>query len=262
MKKQSLETILEKVERHSEEKDLEFSLRIEDLSTGEVVDLNGDKIHFSASTIKIPIMMTVLEQEGKEFSLDDRLKLTDENKVDFSVVTEIGCEEYTIREYMTWMMTESCNASTNVLIDLAGYGAIRQTIERAGMTNTLLQRKMMDVEARRQGRDNFTTAQDMARLIKAMYFAQGFDKRACIQGLELMKQCRDRTLLLRYIPEPVEFAHKSGGLDEVSHDVGIFLHRSPIVVTALVTNNVYEENNIDRVCALGRLGRDLWEEGI
>ncbi|MDO4792606.1 MAG: serine hydrolase [Filifactor alocis] len=262
MRKQGLENILERVKKRSEEKALEFSLVIEDLATGEGVRLNADKVHLSASTIKIPVMMTILEQEGKEFSLDDRLKLTDENKVDFSVVTEIGREEYTIGEYMTWMMTESCNASTNVLIDLAGYGAVRQTIERAGMTNTLLQRKMMDVEARRQGRDNLTTAEDMAKLIKAMYFAQGFDKKACIQGLELMKQCRNRNLLLRYIPEPVEFAHKSGGLDEVSHDVGIFLHRSPIVVTALVTNSVYEEENIDRVCALGHLGRDLWEEGI
>lgn len=262
MKKQSLENILERVKKRSEERGLEYSLVIEDQANGENIRLNADKVHVSASTIKIPVMMTILEQEGREFSLDDRLKLTDENKVDFSVVTEIGREEYTIKEYMTWMMTESCNASTNVLIDFIGYEAVRQTIERVGMTNTLLQRKMMDVEARRQGRDNFTTAEDMAKLIKAMYFSHGFDKKACVQGLELMKQCRNRNLLLRYIPEPVEFAHKSGGLDEVSHDVGIFLHRTPVIVAALITNSVYEEDNIDRVSALGHLGRDLWEEGL
>lgn len=237
-------------------KGVELSLFIKDLDTGDEFSFNERMVHSSASIIKIPIMMAVLAKGG----LDDFLFLKDENKVDFSVVTEIGEASYTTQEYLSWMMIESCNASTNVLIDHVGFDSVNKIFEGLAMEDTVLGRKMMDFEARKAGRDNFTTAKDMALLLEAIYLEDFFGSGNSKKAIEIMKGCRSFNLLPRYHPYPIPFAHKTGGLDEVSHDVGILFGKRNLLVCALTTSESDSEDDPRRTHLLGQLGRRIIEE--
>lgn len=252
--------VIHRAEQRATKSDLLLSLWIEDLGSKESAHLNVNSPHSSASLIKVPIMMAVLEEAGKSFSLEEKIKLSASNTVDFSVVSEIGEENYTIEEYLRWMMMESCNASTNVLIDLIGLKSVNRIFSDLAMDNTILQRKMMNVEARKSGRDNFTSAEDMAKLFKALYHREYFSEEAAMKGLKLMEKCRSYQLLQRYLPDSPPFAHKTGGLEHVSHDVGIFLGKNNLLVCALCTQSTGEENDPRRTSLLGHIGRWLFKE--
>ncbi len=255
-----LSKALSLAQKRAEESGVELSLVIEDLSSGEKRCLKENMVHSSASVIKVPLMMAVLEDAGKDFLLTEKISLDKINAVAFSVVTEIGEGIYTINEYLSWMIMESCNASTNVLIDLVGMERVNRIFSDLAMEQTILQRKMMDVEARKAGKDNLTSAQDMATILRKIYHREYFSEAACERGLQLMKKCRSDGLLLRYLTDPPVFAHKSGGLDEVSHDVGIFFRKKDLLVSAMSTNISSEENDPKRTTLLGHLGRWLLKE--
>ncbi len=255
-----LEKTLQLAKQRAEKLDLTLSVVIESLKEDSYLTFNESHVHSSASTIKIPIMMSVLQLADKEFQLSDHMELRAENAVDFSVVTEIGKKSYSIEEYLIWMMIESCNASTNQMIDLVGYERVNRMVQKIGLQETILQRKMMDVRSMREGRDNLTSARDMARLLKDLYQGEYLGKEKSLQGLDIMKRCRDTNLLLRYLPDPPPFAHKTGGLDDVSHDVGIFFGQQHYLISALVTNQGEGEQDKRRTSTLGHLGRWIYEE--
>lgn len=239
---------------------ISLSLVIEDLQGAERVSLKEDLVHSSASTIKIPLMLAVMEEEGRAFSFSDVIELKEEQAVDFSVVTQIGERRYSVLEYLQWMMLESCNASTNVLIDLVGYNRVNRIFDDLEMKETRLRRKMMDMEARKKGVDNTTSARDMATLLQKMYKKEYFSASTCSKGLSLMKRCRDKKLLKRFIPQELSFAHKSGGLDEVSHDAGIFFGENDLLVCAFATSKKGTRNTLLREQTIGHIGRCLFKE--
>lgn len=248
--------IIKEAQEQASRDQVQLSLFIKDLDRGEVFTLNENQVHSSASIIKIPIMMAVLDKGG----LDKYLPLKDKNMADFSVVTKIGESSYTVEEYLSWMMIESCNASTNVLIDYVGIDSVNRIFSNLDMKKTVLGRKMMDFEAREAGKDNLATAKDMALLLEAIYLEDYFGSENSKKALEIMKSCRSFNLLPRYYPFPVSFAHKTGGLDEVSHDVGIFFGKKNLLVSALSTSESDRENDPRRTHLLGLLGRRIIEE--
>lgn len=260
MRAEHFERVIQRAEELSERWGVELALVMEDLDEGSFAEFHADRSFFSASTIKIPLMMAVLQEEGKTFEFCERLPLSNENRVDFSVVTQIGQGDYSIEEYLDWMMIESCNASTNVLIDRVGADKVNRIFEDLKMEKSVLQRKMMDVQARLKGNDNFTSAKDMAILLRSIYRREYFEEESCRKAIEIMKRCRDFDLLLRYLPRAPVFAHKTGGLDEVNHDVGIFYGKTAVLVSAFTQSDNHVERDSKRVSMLGHIGRWLWEE--
>lgn len=180
-------------------------------------DLLGDKIiaqeehhkHRSASMIKIPIMLCALE----ELDLNKRVRIKEENKVPFSVVDERDIL-YSYEELISWMIMISCNTATNELIDALGYEKINAYIKKIGAENTHCSRKMMDLEAYEKGFDNVTTAYDMGLFLEEVLK----DERA----MSIMKRGRHFDGIQRYIADDILVMKKSGSLDLVQHDGGIF----------------------------------------
>jgi beta-lactamase class A len=62
----------------------------------------------------------------------------------------------------------SDNDAANVVVDLVGLERVNALADELGMTRTRMQRRMMDAGAAEAGRDNHTTAGDLARLIEAL----------------------------------------------------------------------------------------------
>lgn len=213
----------------------------------------------SASTIKTPILVTALEQVRLgQRKLDEFLEVSD--VLPDTSVFERGEHRYTLEELLYWMITISDNTATNVLLDTVGMDAVNACCASLGLKNTLCRRKMLDFQAARAGRDNITTAQDQRRLFFLLQEEQILTPELCHTALDILSRQRHMSVMLRYIPDRLVFAHKTGGLDGVTHDCGIFLSLSrPLYAGIFTWNGPSPDGDPGQKKFVGRLGKAIFD---
>jgi beta-lactamase class A len=188
---------------------------------------NAHVVFPAASLIKIPIAVTVYQAASQgSISLDTALTM------DASVIVggtgtiqyDPPGSSYTVRELVARMLYDSDNTAANMLIDhLGGFAPVNQTMQQVGATQTILQRRMMDFEARAAGRDNLTTPADMALLLQRLYQGALPDAAGAQDIINALAQTTDRQKIPAQLPPTVVVAHKIGVLPQVEHDAGIVL---------------------------------------
>ena len=150
-----------------------LAVGIKDLTSQEEFFINPDEIMPQASSIKITVLaqLYLQAQQGK-------LKLTDEyvvRKEDLAPGSDImlgltpGVTRLTLRDLATMMIAVSDNSATNVLIDRVGLENVNSMLEGMGLHATRLRRKMMDLKAANEGRENVSTPREMMTLLEIIY---------------------------------------------------------------------------------------------
>lgn len=229
-------------------KKLNCAFVIENLKTGEKIAYNENVVVPSASLIKIPIMMEILNQvkEGK-LSLKQRITVEDDVKVPFSILNllETG-NSYTLKDVITLMIIQSDNTAANILMDLAGMDNVNNYVKSLGIKNTVLQRKMMDSQARKEGRENKTTAAEMAKFFEIIYKGERANESYSVIMKNILTSQLDNSVMRLNIPDDIRIAHKTGDLNGISHDTGIvYLPNVDYIFCGLtwdaVTNNFARE---------------------
>ncbi|MDN4494510.1 serine hydrolase [Ureibacillus aquaedulcis] len=202
-----------------------------------------DDVFSSASLIKVPILLAVLDYvENENISLYQIVKISKENRVEFSVLTELEAEECALGDLLLWMIIISDNTATNVLIDLIGLEKLNQYFKKIGLTQTRIQRKMMDFAQLEKGFDNLTTARDMGTLYTAIYRKSLLSLEYSNLVIDILSRQRVYDSLKRYIVDDVKIAHKTGSLDTVEHDVGIvFSNKGDYIIGVFVTDHSNSE---------------------
>ncbi|HHY36864.1 MAG TPA: serine hydrolase [Firmicutes bacterium] len=217
----------------------EVGLYLEDLATGETFTVNPDRVFPSASVIKIPILAALfaLAEEGK-VDLAGEITIKPENRVGgCGVLSELNPGlKPTVLDVATLMIIQSDNAATNELIDLVGMDRVNGFAGELGLEQTRLQRKMMDSEAVKQGRDNFTSPRDIGRLLRLLVEGKVVSREASAKMLDIMKRQQLRNKLPALLPEDVIIAHKTGDLNRLEHDVGVFFLPEHTYILAIFTN--------------------------
>ena len=200
------------------------SLLIMDLLRGvELVNLNGDAQVSAASTIKMPILMATLDLAAQnKLSLDRMVPIGTVLEDTRVFEPENYQSEYTLMELLEWMIVNSDNTATNAVIDVVGMDAVNDFVKRIGATQTVLQRKMLDFDAQKAGRDNLTSARDQFMFYSLFAWCA---KRDVLwhEGMELLYRQRSGPFK-RYLCGPLSLAHKPGSLDHVAHDAGLFMN--------------------------------------
>lgn len=205
------------------DKALKYSVHIKELKNNQEWGINVGQVVPSASVIKLFIMAKAYDDitQGK-LKAEERAAINSEDKVPFSIISVLDEKNtYTIKDLITLMIIQSDNTATNVLIDILGMENINKYIVEAGFNNTLLRRKMMDFRARAAGRDNYTTALEVSKLLELMYRGQLINKGSSDSMLEIMKMQLDNSLMRSSLEEELIIAHKTGGLPSIKHDAGI-----------------------------------------
>jgi beta-lactamase class A len=201
----------------------DFSVILKDLKSGTVFfEKDADRQLPSASTIKLLIMIEAYRcfLTGK-LDLYSKVSISNADKVEFSLITEMNTDRYTVKDLILLMMTISDNTATNVLIDILGMENINDTGIKLGLEGTKLQRKMMDFEAAKKGRQNLTVPRDMLKLMESLYKNEILNPQACSEMLSIMSTVVSRDFMIRDLPVDIRCAHKPGELDELNHDIGI-----------------------------------------
>ncbi|MGJ0845334.1 serine hydrolase [Tissierella praeacuta] len=219
--------------------DEEVSIIIKDLTNDRwILKYNEDRVFPSASLIKIPIMIEVLERVEKgELSLDKKIKIKAIDRVDYSIISELTLKEYTLIDLITLMIILSDNTATNVLIDLLGYEKVNETVKKLNCNNTILKRKMMDFTAAKEGRENLTSPMDMALFMEKIYNKSIISPKICDIMIDILTRQKHRDMLPRYILDEVKIANKTGELSGINHDIGIFYLENINYLIGIFTTN-------------------------
>jgi len=248
---QKLEASIQHVDQHL---DGVMGLAIADLTTGDHYYLHEDEVFAQASSIKITVLANLYlqAQEGK-------LKLTDLYTVqssdlvpDSDIMNGLtpGVTRVALRDLATMMVAVSDNSATNVLIDRVGMQNVNAMLDSLGLTHTRLRRKMMDLEAAKQGRENISTPREMMTLLDAIYHGKVLNKQSTDDFFKMLSTNKS-SFIPRDLPPDLKIANKPGELEAVRNDSGIvFVEGRPYVIcvmTAFLRNEREGEEAISKV---------------
>ncbi|MCL5287457.1 MAG: class A beta-lactamase-related serine hydrolase [Acidobacteria bacterium] len=120
----------------------EMAVYMKNLSTGEEIALDADRVYETFSVIKVPIMAEVLRQaEAGKFSLADRvtLKPADGRWPSGVLYTMDPGLQPTLRDLLTLMIILSDNAATDLLGDKAGRANVTAFMRSLGLEKTTIE---------------------------------------------------------------------------------------------------------------------------
>ena len=212
----------EQLIKAAENRGAECAFVIKDLKDGREYSYRQDEVVSSFSLIKIFIMAEAVRRiECGELSLETEIEVKASDVVDFSVLVFLKQRAYSLEELLRLMIVYSDNTATNVLIDYLGYDNINKQIRDLGFEKSLLQRKMMDFEAKKEGRDNLTTAGEMADYLGRLYRQELLGGESDKLILDIMKGQADEMDMRLHLPDEIPIARKSGEGDCLNHEIAI-----------------------------------------
>ena len=209
--------------------------------------------------IKIYIMAEAYRQvKAGMLSLDEKYTITNKVKVGGSGILQgaPGGTIKTMQELIDLMIIESDNTATNIMIDRLSIDKINELCSSLGMTNTLLQRKMMDFESVKQGRENYTSVVDLGNMLEKIYYGQCIGQEQDAAMIKVLLRQEDNDKIPALLPAKVRVAHKTGELEGAIHDGGIVFGTPKNYIMCVMTENVRNPHSV--VNDIAQLSRDIY----
>jgi beta-lactamase class A len=236
-----------------------MGVAILDLTDGHQYLLHANDVFPQASSIKICVLAELYRQ-----AQHGKLKLTDlytVNAADLVPDSAImggltpGVTKITLRDLATMMVAVSDNSATNVLIDRVGMENVNAFLDSLSLTHTRLRRKMMDLKAASEGRENVSTPAEMMSLLDALYDGKGLNKEMTDDFFKVLSTPKD-SWIPRDLPEDLKIANKPGALEGVRNDSGVvFVEKRPYILCVMTT---YLRRERDGEEAISKISLAAW----
>lgn len=246
----------------------DIGIYVKNLRTGKVVSINADTIFPTASIVKVPILVGIMDKINKgELKYDSSLTYKDSLLYEGSDI--LGSfktnEKIVLKKVIMLMLTTSDNTASLWLQSIAGTGTrINEIMAELGLKNTR-------VNSRTPGRENNrtqygwgqTTPAEMGMLFEKIYRNEVFSATAC----ERMMRCLGRNYwdeqeAISVIPPTIEVFSKNGCVNASRSEAMIVnAPHNPYVFCIFTKNNkdvswAYE----NEAWAMARkLSKILWE---
>jgi len=216
-----------------------LGLAILDLTSGQTFFLHADDIFPQASSIKVAVLADLYQQ-----AQESKLKLTDLYTVQASDMVPDsyimlgltpGITRVTNRDLATMMVAVSDNAATNVLIDRLGMDNVNALMDNLALPHTRLRRKMMDIKAAGEGRENVSTPREMMTLLEDLYRGKALNKELTDDFFKMLSTKKE-SFIPRELPDDIQIANKPGELEGVRNDSGVvFARNRPYIICVMTT---------------------------
>ena len=231
-----------------------MGVAILDLTDGHHYLLHENAVFPQASSIKICVLAELYRQAQQ-----GKLKLTDiytfdprDLVQDSDIMAGLtpGITKITLRDLATMMVAVSDNAATNVLIDRIGMENVNAFLDGQGLAQTRLRRKMMDVKAAAEGRENTSTPAEMMKLLESIYRGQILNKEMTDDFFKVLSTHKD-SWIPRNLPDDLKIANKPGALEGVRNDSGVvFVENRPYVICIMTTYLRHERDGEDAISSV------------
>lgn len=193
-----------------------LGVAVKDLKSGATVAMRADEVFPQASSIKLAVLYELFRQAE-----EGRLDLAETMRPGLPRVGGGGVLQWlgdrvslTWRDLAVLMMGWSDNEATNLLIDRVGMDAVNRRLDLLELPRTRLQRKMIDLEAARRGRENISTPSEMVRLAEALYRGAGLSPARAKDLLDVAVVEKDSPFRVP-LPAGLRVADKPGSLEGV-----------------------------------------------
>jgi beta-lactamase class A len=236
-----------------------MGVAIEDLTSDKTFFLHEDEVFPQASTIKITVLAELYHQaQLADSGASGKAKLTDmytvqtKDLVQDSVIMgglTPSVTQLTNRDLATMMVAVSDNSAANVLIDRVGMQNVNTLMDGLGLTHTRLRRKMMDLKAAGEGRENLSTPREMMTLLDQIYRGKVLNQRMAEDFWKILSTHKQSTIS-QDLPDGLRVADKPGELEGVRNDCGVvFVPNRPYVICVMT---VYLHNEREGEQAIAR----------
>ena len=243
-----------------------LALYAANLKTGDVIALDPDTPVSTASVIKLPILVEAMEQvKAGKHKLDDKITLHKDDIVQGSGILQFFDTPLviTLKDALTFMIVESDNTATNLVIDQVGIKSVNDHAVQMGLKDTYLYKKVykpptgpMPADQKKFGLGK-TTAREMAKVMESIVRCDLHDQTLCDHMLYMLRNQQSRNLVPHYIETSDTseglslIANKTGSLDEVRNDVAVVYSKNgPIVISAFTYDNADKSWNNDNAAEL------------
>ncbi len=239
-------------------------VQLDKVGPKELVSINPEKRFPAASIAKVPILVEVARQvEFGMLAWDTQYTVPHvAHAASSGVLADLAADlRPSLHDLAYLMIAISDNTAANVLLDLVGMEAVNVTMYQLGLHSTRIERHFMDVAARKAGRENWTTAGDMALLL-SFFCADLLPGRDAM--LRMLLRQNDNGTISAYWNEETPYAHKTGELAGIVHDAGILYPpypqpslQSPLIIVIMTA----EQNDVPRTrYTMARIGRLIGRE--
>ncbi len=241
------------------------------LETGERLSRRGDEPFPTASLIKVPIAVALMEQVAAgQLSLDDRITVLRIEKVPGAGLLQFLHDgaEITIRDAAWLMLTISDNTATNLLLSRIEIRRVWDAMETRSLPRTKVHSKVF-LRLASVAPDSsvkyglgVSTPNEMARLFTLLANGKAVSPAADSLLIDMLDHNDDNQLLQRYV-EGVRAPHKTGATDAVRTECTVFHLQSRVVACVFTRENVDQRWVIDSspqrtMAELGRAIVSAW----
>jgi beta-lactamase class A len=248
-------TLRQQLTAYLEQQDGRYGVFVIDLTTRKVMSINGNETFYSASTIKLPLAIYILDMvaQGKA-DLSEMIAYAPEDYYEGTGVLQgavnVG-DTYPVRDLLRLSITESDNIATNMLLRRFGYDNLFAYMEQLGGKVTGF-----------EGESFVTTPRDMA-----LYMAR-LTSGTAVQNEELRTFLLDalehtsfEDRIAAGVPAGVGVAHKIGTLPNVVNDIALVKSEERPFIVAIFSQDVDDATAPEVLSEITRTVYDFLHRG-
>jgi beta-lactamase class A len=240
---------------------------VKDLRSGKTVAINADTVYPTASVVKVPILVGVMDKIHKgELKYHQELQYRD--SLLYAGVDILGSlkqdEKIELAKVMMLMLTMSDNTASLWLQSLAGTGTrINVLMDSLGLPNTKVNSRTPGREAiRSQYGWGQTTPREMATLFERIYRGEIISKAMSDEMLRLLgREYWDEGAKAQVPPYVATFS-KTGAVDQTRNEVVLVRGKDSEYIFSFFTKNNKDTswtNNNEAWVLMRRISALLWE---
>lgn len=218
------------------------ALYVKDLHTGKIVDINADTVCSTASMVKIPILIGIMDKINRG-ELDFHQQIVYNDSLLYPGVDILGSfkngEKIELSKLMMLMMTMSDNTASRYLQMLAGSGTrINPILDSLGFAITRVNSKTPGREAiwEKYGWGQ-TTPREMATLLESIYNGKIISEAASARMIRMINRNYWDAEAVSQVPPYATIFSKSGALDAYRSEVVLVRGITSAYVFCMITSN-------------------------
>jgi beta-lactamase class A len=226
----------------------DIGIFIKSLKTGKVVQINADTVFPTASIVKIPILIGIINKikigelsYHQEFSYNDSMLYAG---VDILGSFKNG-EKIELSKLIMLMLSMSDNTASLWLQKLAGTGtAVNVLMGKNGFVNTYVNSK---TAGRENDRTRYgwgqTTPKEMAVIFEKLYKGEIINDSLSKKMIRLLGRNYWDEEALSEIPATIFAASKSGAVDASRSEILLVMAKEPYILSVFTKNNTDQSWN-------------------